>query len=200
MPRGGIPLLLLCGASGAGKSSVAWEIYFKLVRAREPIAHVDLDGIGYGPPGHFGSFEMKFQNAAAVWRCYADVGAQAFIVSGLRALREDVDACTAVVPESVPTVVVLTLTADEQRERIVSRAHARFALERGGGSSAQTPEALEQVVTAAAQELEDEVEHIPGSLTVATVGLAVPEIARQILAATGWPGRPIQPTVGPRPR
>lgn len=90
------------------------EIYFKLVRAREPIAHVDLDGIGYGPRGHFGSFEMKFQNVAAVWRCYADVGAHAFIVSGLRALREDIEACTAAVPQSVPTVVVLTLTAEEE--------------------------------------------------------------------------------------
>jgi hypothetical protein len=132
---------------------------------------------------------MKFENVAAVWRCYADVGARAFIVSGLRALPEDVEACTAAVPQSVPTVVVLTLTAEEQRERIVSRAHARYALERGGGSSAQTPEALEQIVTAAAQELEDEVKHIPGGLTVATVGVDVPEIARQILAATGWPGQ-----------
>lgn len=188
MPGIEVPLLLLCGPSGAGKSSVGWEIYLKLVRAREPIAHVDLDGIGYGPPGHFGSFEMKFQNVAAVWRCYADVGAQAFIVSGLRALREDVEACTAAVPRSVPTVVVLTLTAEEQRERIVSRARARYALERGGGSSAQTPEALEQTVAAAAQELEDEVRHIPGALTVATVGVDVPEVARRIFVATGWPG------------
>ena len=91
-------------------------------------------------------------------------------------------------PQSVPTVVVLTLTAEEQRERIVSRAHARYALERGGGSSAQTPEALEQTVAAAAQELVDEVKHIPGALTVATVGVDVPEVARQILVATGWPG------------
>ena len=189
MARVDVPLLLLCGASGAGKSSVAWEIYFTMVRAREPVAHVDLDGIGYGPPGHFGSFEMKFQNVAAIWRCYANVSAKAFMVSGLRAVPEDIEACTAAVPQSVPTVVVLTLTAEEQRQRIVSRAHARFALERGGGSSAQTPEALEQIVAAAAQELEDEVKHIPGALTVATVGVDVQEIARQILAATGWPGQ-----------
>jgi chloramphenicol 3-O-phosphotransferase len=183
-----VPLLLLCGASGAGKSSVAWEIYLQLMRARASIAHVDLDGIGYGPPGHSGSFELKFQNVAAVWRCYAGVGAHAFIVSGLRALPEVVEACTAAVPQSVPTAVVLTLTAEEQRERIVSRAHALYALARGGGSSAQTPEALEQTVAAAAQELEDEVQHIPGALTVATVGVDVPEVARQILVATGWPG------------
>jgi hypothetical protein len=153
MPRVEVPLLLLCGASGAGKI-VGWMGDLLQTCARlVPVAHVDLDGIGYGPSGHFGSFE---------WRSYADVGAHAFIVSGLRALREDVEACTAAAPQSAPTVVVLTLTAEEQRERIVSHAQARYALERGGGSSAQTPEALERVVAAAAKELKDEIEAIPG--------------------------------------
>jgi adenylylsulfate kinase-like enzyme len=182
-----VPLLLLCGPSGAGKSSVAWEIYFTLVRAGVPVAHADLDGIGYGPPGHFGSFEMKFENLAAVWRCYARVGAQAFVVSGLRALREDVEAAIAAVPESLPTVAVLTVTAGEQRDRIVSRARTRYAVDRGGGSSSQTPEALEQTVAAAAQELEREVQEIPDALVVDTVGVTVPELGRRILAATSWP-------------
>jgi ATP-dependent Lon protease len=50
MQKAKVPLLLLCGAPGTGKSSVGWEIYFSLVRERVPVAHVDLDGIGYGPP------------------------------------------------------------------------------------------------------------------------------------------------------
>jgi KaiC/GvpD/RAD55 family RecA-like ATPase len=182
-----LPLLLLCGAPGAGKSSVGWEIYFTLVREGAPVAHVDLDGIGYGPPGHFGSFEMKFRNVAAVWRSYADAGASAFVVSGLRATQEDVLSCAAAVPGAVPTAVVLTLTAEEQRERIVNREKSRYAVERGGGSSAQTPEALEQFVDAARQDLEDHVDDVPGALVIDTVGVAVPEVARQILLATGWP-------------
>jgi hypothetical protein len=142
MQKAKVPLLLLCGAPGTGKSSVGWEIYFSLVHERVPVAHVDLDGIGYGPPGHFGSFEMKFQNVAAVWRSYAEAGASAFVVSGLRALRQDVEACAGAVPESVPTVIVLTVSAEEQRQRLVSRTKTLFALERGGASSSQTPEAL----------------------------------------------------------
>ena len=51
-----MPLLLLCGAPGTGESSVAWEVYWSLTRERMPVAHVDLDPIGYGPPGHCGSF------------------------------------------------------------------------------------------------------------------------------------------------
>jgi adenylylsulfate kinase-like enzyme len=187
MQKANVPLLLLCGPPGVGKSSLGWEVYSSLVRERVPVAHVDLDGIGYGPPGHFGSFDIKFRNVAAVWRSYAEAGAAAFVVSGLRALRQDVDACVGAVPESVPTVIVLTLTAAEQRDRLVWRARTRYAVERGGASSSQTPDALEQFAASAARELEDEVEDISGALVVDTVGVTVPELGRRILRATGWP-------------
>ena len=78
-----------------------------------PVAHVDLDGIGYGPPGFSGSFDLKFENVAAVWRSYSDAGASAFVVSGLRVLQDDVGACVAAVPGAVPTTVVLTVTAED---------------------------------------------------------------------------------------
>jgi len=183
-----VPLLLLCGAPGTGKSSVAWEVYWLLMRKGVPVAHVDLDGIGYGPPGHSGSFDLKFANVAALWRSYSDAGASGLVVSGLRRLQSDVRACAAAVPGSAVTAVVLTVTAEEQRERIVTRANTRYGLERGGGSSAQTPEALEQVVASARQQLEDEADAIPDALVLDTVGVPVVEIARQLLRATGWPG------------
>jgi hypothetical protein len=188
-----VPLLLLCGAPGTGKSSVGWEVYWLLMREGVPVAHVDLDGLGYGPLCHSGSFDLKFQNVAAVWRNYSDTGAFALVVSGLRALQEDVLACAAAVPGSVPTAVVLTVTAEEQRERILTRANTRYGLRRGGGSSAQTPEALERVVAEARQLLEEESGEIPGALVLDTVGVEVVEIAHQLLLATGWPG------VGSRP-
>jgi hypothetical protein len=153
-----------------------------------PVAHVDLDGIGYGPPGMSGSFDLKFENVAAVWRSYSDAGASAFVVSGLRVRHQDVLACSASVPGSVSTVVVLTVTAEEQRNRILGRAKTEYALERGGGSSAQSPEALEQVVAAARQELEHEAGEIPDAVVLDTVGVPVVDTARQLLLTTGWPG------------
>lgn len=187
MEKAEVPLLLLCGAPGTGKSSVGWEVYWLLMREGVSVAHVDLDGIGYGPPGHSGSFDLKFQNVAAVWRSYLERGASALVVSGLRALQEDVLACAAAVPGSVPTTVVLTVTAEEQRERILTRANTRYGLERGGGSSAQTPEALERVVVEARRLLEEESDEFPGALVLDTVGVPVVEIARQLMLATSWP-------------
>jgi hypothetical protein len=186
--QAGVPLLLLCGAPGSGKSSVAWEVYSVLLRDGAPVAHIDLDGVGYGPPGQSGSFDLKFQNVAAVWRTYANAGASALIVSGLRALREDVLACAAAVPGSEPTAVVLAVTPDEQRERILARANALYAMQRGGGSSAQAPEALEEFVAAARHELESESEDIPGAPVLDTVDRPVVELAQHLLQATGWPG------------
>ena len=145
MQTGEVPLLLLCGAPGAGKSSVGWEVYWLLMREGVPVAHVDLDGIGYGPPGRSGSFEMKFRNLAALWRSYSGVGASALVVSGLRTRQDDVLACAAAVPGSAPTAVVLTVTAEEQRNgssperRAATRcsvavAHRRRRLKRSKGS------------------------------------------------------------------
>lgn len=185
-----VPLLLLCGAPGSGKSSVGWEVYWSLMRDGIPVAHTDLDGIGYGPPGHSGSFDLKFQNVAAVWRTYSEAGASAFVVSGLRVLEKDVLDCAAAVPGSVATTVVLTVTPTEQQERILARANTRYGAERGGGSSAQTPEALAQVVDQARQQLEAEADEIPGALVLDTVGVPVVDIARQLRRATGWPGSP----------
>ena len=188
MQEAEVPLLLLCGAPGTGKSSVAWETYWSLMREGVPVAHIDLDGIGYGPPGHCGSFDLKFANVAALWQVYSDTGASALVVSGLRRLQSDVLACAAAVPGSTVTAVVLTVTADEQRERILTRANTRYGLERGGGSSAQTPEALERVVTSAGQQLEDEADEITNALVLDTTGVPVVELARQLLRATAWPG------------
>ena len=97
--------------------------------------------------------------------------------------------CTAAVPGSVATTVVLTVTPEEQQERILMRANTRYGVERGGGSSAQTPEALAEVVDSARQELEDEADEIPRALVLDTVGVPVVELAHQLLLllATGWP-------------
>src|SRR4051794_5302216 len=113
---GRVPLLLVCGSPGAGKSSVAWEVYFSLVRQRQSLAHLDLDPVGYGPPGWFGRFEMKTRNMASLWRNYAEVGASAFVVSGVGAVRAEVDACVAAIPGAVPTICMLKVSEAVQRE------------------------------------------------------------------------------------
>jgi hypothetical protein len=183
-----VPLLLIAGTSAAGKSSVAWEIFFTLIRSGVPVATLDLDVVGYGPPPAFGSFEMKVRNLGSIWRNYQAAGARCFVVSGIGAAVVEVEACARAVPGSVPTVCVLTVTEAEQRARIFRRAEQEYGSNTGGGSTSQTPEALEGIAADAAQELVAS-EPIPGALVLDTVGAGVRELAHRVLSATGWPDR-----------
>jgi hypothetical protein len=129
-----------------------------------PAANLDLDVVGYGPPpSSFRSFEMKIRNLASIWRNYQAAGARCFVVSGLGAVVDEVETCVAAVAGAVPTVCVLAVTESEQRARIFHRAQQEYASERGGGSTNQTPEALELVAAAAAKQLAAS-EPIPGAL------------------------------------
>jgi hypothetical protein len=184
----GVPLLLIAGAPAAGKSSVAWEIFFTLIRSGVPVATLDLDVVGYGPPPAFGSFEMKVRNLASIWRNYQAADARCFVVSGIGTSADEVEACARAVPGAVPTVCVLTVTEAEQRARIVRRAQQEYGSNTGGGSSNQTPEALERIAADAALELVAS-EPIPGALVLDTVGVGVRELAHRVVTATGWPDR-----------
>jgi hypothetical protein len=183
-----VPLLLIAGAPAAGKSSVAWEIFFTLIRSGVPVATLDLDVVGYGPPPAFRSFAMKVRNLGSIWRNYQAAGARCFVVSGLGAAADEVEACAHAVPGSVPTVCVLTVTEAEQRARIFRRARHEYGSNHGGGSSSQTPEALERFAADAALELVAS-EAIPAALVLDTVEVGVPEVAKRVLSATGWPDR-----------
>jgi hypothetical protein len=153
-----------------------------------PVANLDLDVVGYGPPPSFGSFDMKLRNLGSIWRNYQAAGARCLIVSGLGGAADEVEACVRAVPGSVPTVCVLTVTEAEQRARIFRRARQEYGADYGGGSTNQTPEALERFAADAARELAAS-EPIPGALVVDTVGVGVPELARRVRVATGWPSQ-----------
>jgi adenylylsulfate kinase-like enzyme len=181
-----VPLLLIAGAPAAGKSSVAWEIFFTLIRSGVPVATLDLDVVGYGPPSAFRSFEMKVRNLGSIWSNYQAAGARCFVVSGLQAAADEIEACARAVPGSVSTVFVLTVTEAEQRARIFRRARQEYGSNTGGGSSNQTPEALERFAADATLELARS-EPIPGALVLDTVGVGVPELAHRVLSATDWP-------------
>jgi hypothetical protein len=101
---------------------------------------------------------------------------------------DEIEACARAVPGSVPTVCVLTLTEAEQRYASSAGRGRSTARTTGGGSSNQTPEALERFAAEAALALVAS-EAIPAALILDTVGVGVPELAKRVLAATGWPGR-----------
>ncbi len=104
------PVLWLCGPPGAGKTTVAWEIYSHLPRAA--FADIDQLGICYPEPADDpGRHRMKARNLSAVAARFHQAGARCLVVSGV------LDA----VPEFAPTVCRLRADPDVLRQRFLGR-------------------------------------------------------------------------------
>jgi adenylylsulfate kinase-like enzyme len=62
------PILLLCGATGVGKSTVGFEVYLRMSRAGSSVACIDLDQVGFCcpvPADDTGNHRVKARNLAA---------------------------------------------------------------------------------------------------------------------------------------
>ena len=72
-----VPLLLITGTVGVGKSSVADEV-FEILKARgNPVALINLDELGYAHPKPEDDpyqLRLRLKNLAAVWPNYCEIG------------------------------------------------------------------------------------------------------------------------------
>ena len=85
-----LPVLWLCGAPGAGKSVVAWELFQE--RIHEQIAYVDIDQLKMLAPESGDSFDLATASFAAFVDVHRSIGTQGLIVSGV------------IDPEQMPTL------------------------------------------------------------------------------------------------
>src|SRR5205814_206912 len=79
------PVLVLCGATGVGKSTAGFEVYRRTLRAGSAAAYVDLDQIGFCrsvAAGEGGGHRVRARNLAAIWHTYRAAGAQCLIAAG----------------------------------------------------------------------------------------------------------------------
>ncbi len=74
----------LCGPSGVGKTTVAWQIYSVLRQSGVLVGFVDIDQLGIcapEQPDDPGRHRMKAQNLNRVIGNFATAGAQCVVVS-----------------------------------------------------------------------------------------------------------------------
>ncbi len=77
--------LLVCGATGVGKSEAAFAVFVREVQAGATAAYLDLDQLAFlsqPPAGDPGSHLFKARNLAAIWRTYHAIGARRLVLSG----------------------------------------------------------------------------------------------------------------------
>ncbi|GIF63705.1 hypothetical protein Ais01nite_17400 [Asanoa ishikariensis] len=117
-------LLLLCGPTAVGTSTVGWRIYQELMRAGVRTAFADLRQIGFVRPSSDGNHGLKAANLAAMWQTYRERGARRMVVAGH---VEEVAPYRAALPEATVTVCRLRASPDELASRIMARGRGEGA-------------------------------------------------------------------------
>jgi adenylylsulfate kinase-like enzyme len=184
------PILLLCGATGVGKSTVGFEVYLRTLHAGSTAAYIDLDQIGFcrpAPAGDTGNHQVKARNLAALWQTYRAAGAQCLIAVG----PVENDAAAKVYADALPgaaiTLCRLHAGADELTRRIMLRGQGGSWPQPGDRLAGQPAAYLLRVAASAAAGAEALEHAVIGALRIDTDGLTVEEGADLIAARTGWP-------------
>jgi adenylylsulfate kinase-like enzyme len=166
---GPVPVLVVTGPTGVGKTSVADAVASQL-RARE-IGHafIDLDQLRLAyphPEGDRSNERLALRNLAAIWPNYRDNGAECAVLPTVVETRDGVNGIAASIPKARVLVVRLHAPLIVIRERLQSREHGI---------------ALTSHLQRAAELMDVFDHHQPQDITIATEGRSVPEIATEIL-------------------
>lgn len=181
------PVLVLCGATGVGKSTAGFEVYRRTLRAGSAAAYVDLDQVGFCrpvPAGDTGGHRVKARNLAAMWHAYRAAGAQCLIASGPVESEAAAQAYAGALPRAAITLCRLHAGADELTRRIMLRGHGGSWPQPGDPLAGQPAAYLLRVAARAIAEAEALEHALSGALRVDTDGLTVEETADLIAART----------------
>lgn len=177
--RVGVPVLIVTGPVGVGKTTVAHEVGKLLRNAGVPYAVVDVDALASSyppPPGDGFNSQMAFRNLAAVWRNYEAAGAQRLILAYVFENKAGLEPVKEAVPGAELTVVRLHASHEALRERVSGR-------ERGSSREWHLHRSVELAELMDRERIED---HL-----VRTDGLGVVEVARAVAEQTGWIPAPL---------
>jgi hypothetical protein len=188
-PAGGAggDVLLVCGATGAGKSAVGFEVFLRQLRAGVSAAYVDLDQVGFvSPPvvpaNDPGGHRLKARNLADLWPRYHEAGARFLVLSGPVPDARAAAVYAGMLPAARLTVCRLHAGPAELAHRISLRAQGLGWPQPGDPLTGQPEAHLRLVAERAAADAEALERSGLGDLRIDTDGLSVSEAADLITA------------------
>jgi hypothetical protein len=170
-----IPVLLLTGPVGVGKTTVALEASDLLEAAGVPHAVIDVDALSWCYPtpvdDRFND-RLALRNLRCVWANFAATGAARLILARVVETRDELGAFREAVPGAELTVVRLRASNETLVRRVAGRelgSHREWSLKR----------AVELATLMDDRGVED---HL-----VETDGRTVGDVAAEVLRRADWP-------------
>jgi adenylylsulfate kinase-like enzyme len=114
-----VPVLLITGPVGVGKSTIALEVSNLLERVGTSHAVVDLDALGWAyssPPDDPYNTRLALRNLAAVWANYAAIGVERLVIAYVVETHAELDAYREAIPGAELTIVRLRAASETLRE------------------------------------------------------------------------------------
>jgi chloramphenicol 3-O-phosphotransferase len=180
-------VLLVCGATGVGKSAAGFEVYLRQLRTGVAAAYIDLGQIGFMSPvpaDDPGRHRLKALNLANLWRAYHAAGARRLVLSGPVPDERAAAVYAAALPAARVTVCRLHAGPAELARRISRRRQGLSWPQPGDPLIGQPEAALRLVAAQSAAEAEALERSGLGDLRIDTDGRTVAEVAD--LVARQW--------------
>jgi hypothetical protein len=119
-----VPVLIISGTIGAGKSTVLYECTDILEARGEPYAAVELDALSMlspRPGDDPNQADLAFENLVRVWENMARRGAARLLVGAVVETREELARYAEAIPGAEITVCLLTASTATIERRLAGR-------------------------------------------------------------------------------
>ncbi|MFI7501603.1 hypothetical protein ACIBVL_24490 [Streptomyces sp. NPDC049687] len=170
-------VLLIGGRAGVGKTTVGWEVSARLRAAGVPHAVIDGDFMGQvhpAPQGDPTRAVVVERNLTAVWGNYAELGYRRLVYTNtVCVLEEAAGSFRRAMGDDVRLHRVLLTATDETAARRLTGRELGSELESELTKSVRKARLLDDRAPA-------------DTHRVTTEGRSVPDIAREVVAHTGW--------------
>lgn len=131
MGKSSVPVIVLSGPVGVGKTTVA-DAISEILRAKS-IHHavIDLDNLRYAfprPSNDYFHSALGYKNLAAVWKNYKKVGVTCVIIPNVMEERTDIEHIKKAIPGAHVIVVRLQATLEIIHNRLKDREKSEKSL------------------------------------------------------------------------